>query len=115
LRNIFLFNKVLAKNSLWRVLMKDGIWNRVIKDKYLPQFSVATWLRFTSHRMTDASQIWKILLKSLHIITHWLSWKPGTGHSVLIGNDLILGLGNYSLLSKEILFSLNKINVRYLF
>jgi hypothetical protein len=84
--------------------MKDGIWHRVIKDKYLPHCSVATWLRSASHRTTVASQIWKNLLKSLHIITHWLSWKPGTGHSVLIGKDLILGLGNSSLYHKNYYF-----------
>jgi hypothetical protein len=47
LRNIFHFNRALAANSLWRVLMKDGIWHRVIKDKYLPYISVATWFRST--------------------------------------------------------------------
>jgi hypothetical protein len=81
LRNIFLFNKVLVEKSLWRVMMKDGIWHRVIKDKYLPHCSIATWLRSTSHRTTNASHIWKNLLKYLHIITHWLRWKLGTGHS----------------------------------
>jgi hypothetical protein len=60
LRNIFLFNRSLAANSLWRVLMKDGIWHRVIKDKYLPYCSVSTWLRSTTQRMTYASQTWKI-------------------------------------------------------
>jgi hypothetical protein len=78
LQNIFLFNKVLVKKSMWHVLMKDGIWNRVIKEKYLPHFSVDTWLGSTSHKMTSASQTWKNLLKTLHIITHWMSWKPGT-------------------------------------
>ena len=42
LRNIFLFNRALAANSLWRVLMKDGIWHKVIKDKYFPYSSVST-------------------------------------------------------------------------
>jgi hypothetical protein len=85
LRNIFLFNRALAANSLWRVLMKDGIWHRVIKDKYLPYCSVSTWFRTTTNRSISASQTWKNLLKSLHLITHWLSWSPGSGHSVIIG------------------------------
>jgi hypothetical protein len=42
LRNIFHFNRALVMNSLWRVLMKDGILHKVIKDKYLPYVSVVT-------------------------------------------------------------------------
>jgi hypothetical protein len=34
LRNLFDFNKALAANSLWRVLMCDGIWHKVVIDKY---------------------------------------------------------------------------------
>jgi hypothetical protein len=33
---------VLAANSLWRALMKEGLWNRVIKDKYMPFVSTAS-------------------------------------------------------------------------
>jgi hypothetical protein len=92
LRNLFIFNRALAANSLWRVLMKEGIWHQVIKDKYLPYTSVATWLRSTTVIQPLASQIWKNLLKSLPLITHWLSWNPGNGHSVLIGLDKIWAL-----------------------
>ena len=41
LRNIFLFNKELEVNTLWRMLTKIGIWHKVIKDKYFPYVSVA--------------------------------------------------------------------------
>jgi hypothetical protein len=44
-RNIHLFGRALAANTLWHCLMKDGIWHKVIKDKYLPFTSVVTWLR----------------------------------------------------------------------
>jgi hypothetical protein len=77
LKNPFLFNRALAANSLWRVLMEDGIWHCVIKDKYLPYTSVATWLRSTQVFQPVASHFWKSLMKSLPLITHWLSWKPG--------------------------------------
>jgi len=63
LRNIFLFNRGLAANSLWRGLMKEGIWHKVIKDKYLLYCSVSTWFRTTSNRAISASQTWKNLLK----------------------------------------------------
>jgi len=45
LRNIFDFNKALAANSLWCVLMRDGIWHKVIIDKYLPHTTVKNWFR----------------------------------------------------------------------
>jgi hypothetical protein len=101
IQNIHLFNKALAANTLWHVLMKDDIWHRVIKDKYLPYCSVTTWLRSTSFQLTSASHTWKNLLKSVHLITHWLSWSPRSGHSCLIGRDMILGLGNTSYLSQN--------------
>jgi hypothetical protein len=63
LRNLFLFNKALATNTLWRVLTKTGIWHTVIKDKYLPYVSVATWFRSVSSSQVSASQTWKIFLK----------------------------------------------------
>jgi hypothetical protein len=37
IRNIFDFSKSLAANTLWRILMGDGIWHRVVIDKYLLQ------------------------------------------------------------------------------
>jgi hypothetical protein len=49
LRNIFIFNRALTTNSLWRALMKDGIWHKVIKEKYLPYVSVYTWFRTTTN------------------------------------------------------------------
>jgi hypothetical protein len=48
IQNIHLFNKALAANSLWRVLTKDGVWSKVIKDKYIPHCSTITWFRSAS-------------------------------------------------------------------
>jgi hypothetical protein len=45
IRHIFKFNQALAANSLWRALTSNGIWSDIIKDKYLPYTSIATWLR----------------------------------------------------------------------
>jgi len=33
------------------------------------------------------------------VILHWLRWKTGEGLDILIGRDLILGLGDRSILS----------------
>jgi hypothetical protein len=56
IRNIYLFNNALAENSLWRVLVKEGVWNKVIKDKYIPHRSVVTWLRSAPTTASSASQ-----------------------------------------------------------
>jgi hypothetical protein len=95
--------------------MGDGIWHRVIKDKYLPYTYVATWLRSTQISQPLASHFWKNLMKSLPLITHWLSWQPGNGCSVLIGLEKILGMGNTSLLSSELLLALKNHHIRYLY
>jgi hypothetical protein len=115
LKNPFLFNRVLTTNSPWRVLMEDGIWHRLIIDKYLPYTSMDTWLRFAKVIQPVASHLWKILVKSLPLITHWLIWKPGGGDAILIGLDKILGFGSNSFLSQELLLVLRNHNIHYLY
>jgi hypothetical protein len=55
------------------------------------------------------------MVKSLDLITHWLSWCPGSGQSVLIGKDEILGLGLNSFLLHELITSLRQRNIHYLY
>jgi hypothetical protein len=71
--------------------------------------------RQTCSSSSNASQIWKLLLKSLHIIQHWLCWKPGSGHSIHVGRDALLGLGSSAYLSQELLVVLNQHNIFFLF
>jgi hypothetical protein len=114
-RNLFLFSRALAANSLWHALFKDGIWHNVVKDKYFPYHSVETWLRFASPSQPGASQVWKNLMKSLPIITRWISWQPGNGHSIYIGLDKILGLDRSSLLSNDLREALKACNINLLY
>jgi hypothetical protein len=115
LRNIFVFYRALATNTLWRALMKMGIWKRVIKDKYFPHGSVLSWLRSTTSVTSYGSQTWKNLLNTLPVILQWLAWNPGSGHSILVGKDAILGMGQDSILSQELVHSLNKKNIHLLY
>jgi hypothetical protein len=101
-RNLFHFNTTLTANTLWRVLTREGIWHNIIKDKYLHNTTVINWYRSTSFKQNAASRIWNSLIKSVHLITHWLSWIPGSGHLISIGRDRILGLGDRSLLSHDL-------------
>jgi hypothetical protein len=59
-----------------------------------------TWLRSTSSATTQGSQTWKNILNSLPLVLHWLAWSPGSGHSIILGKDVILGMGKDSILSK---------------
>jgi len=95
--------------------MKKGIWNRVIKYKYFPYESVHTWLRSASTIMTYGSHTWKKLINSLPLLLQWIAWNLGLEHSILIGNDVILGMGKDSYLSKELVDSLNQKNVHMLY
>jgi hypothetical protein len=65
--------------------------------------------------LATASQTWKNILKALPVIVHWLSWSPGSGQAILLGRDLILGLGRHSLLSPELLCVLKQRNITFLF
>jgi len=111
LRNLFDFNKDLAENSLWRVLMCDGIWNTVIIDKYLPHTTVKNWLRSPSFLHKSASGFWRGLLKLIHLITHCLTWSLGSGHLIALGRDMILGMGDKSFLSSPLLSDLKNRNI----
>jgi hypothetical protein len=72
LRNLYLFYHALSANTLWRILMAPGIWNKLIKDKYISHQSVHSWLRSTTTSPRGGSQMWKHLLKSLSILLHWI-------------------------------------------
>jgi hypothetical protein len=42
-----------------------------------------------------------------------VGWNPGTGHSIIIGKDVILGMGKDSILSNELVSTLNQKNVYF--
>jgi hypothetical protein len=73
------------------------------------------WLRSTTTVSAQGSQTWRNLLKSLHLVLHWLAWSPGSGHSIILGKDMILGMGKDSILSQELVALLNQRNVHYLY
>jgi hypothetical protein len=108
LRNLQIFYKALSTNTLWRILMAPGIWSKVIKDKYITHQSVHDWLRSTTDLSSRGSQTWKHLLKSLPILLHWIAWLPGSGSSIEIGRDAILGMGNRAMLTSRLLERLHR-------
>jgi hypothetical protein len=115
LRNLGSFGRAMTTNTLWRALMQDGLWHRVLKDKYFPFVLVARWLRTITIVDVKGSRTWKHLLKSLHILLHWLAWSLGTWDSILLGKDRILGLGYGSIMSEELITTLNRKGIFYLY
>jgi len=95
--------------------MKEGLRHKVLKDKYFTTSSVVSWLRCSPIRTLNVSSTWRSLVKSLDGVTHRLAWNPGTGHSIRIGEDEILGLGNNSLLSLELIITLQQRSIYYLY
>jgi hypothetical protein len=53
-------------------------------------------------------RIWDSLLRSIHVITHWLISYLGSRHLIYIGRDRILGLRYGSFLLKDNIIQLNK-------
>jgi hypothetical protein len=47
----------------------------------------------------------------MHLILHWLSWDPGSGQIISIGNDRILGLDAHLVLSLPLVTALNQKNI----
>jgi hypothetical protein len=109
--NLPLFNLALNASTLWRVLTQPSIWQKVIKEKYLHNATLINWIRQSSHQCTSASRIWTSLSRALPVINHWLSWYPGAGHLIVVGRDRILGMGDRSFLSDELITSLKEKNV----
>jgi hypothetical protein len=114
LHNIFSFGKALAASTLWRAISKPGIWHKVLKGKYFPHSTLSNWLRSTTFHYHSASRIWSSLMKSVHLITNWIGWKPGSGLEVSLGRDNILGLGPGSYLSTNLIEALKQKNISLL-
>jgi hypothetical protein len=94
---------------------QSSIWHKVIKDKYLPYCSVSTWFRSVNRSQGSTSPVWKNILKSLPLLDHWLCWKPGNGEAVQVGRDCIMGLGQQSFLSNELIEALKLQGVTFLY
>jgi len=50
-KNNFSFEKALAAKSFWCGLFEPGLWNEVIKEKYLNKLNVIDWIRLSRRRI----------------------------------------------------------------
>lgn len=100
LKNLSTFNVVLLASTFWRAVSHNSIWHQIIIDKFLDYSKpLLHWLRKPSFQLKRASPFWKGLVASSQVILHWLRWRPCEGKDIQIDRDLILGLGDRSLLS----------------
>jgi len=53
IKNLDLFNKALAEKWLWRGLSTEGIWKKVIREKYLYVVSIPLWFRLDTKSQAD--------------------------------------------------------------
>jgi hypothetical protein len=115
IQNPLLFSQALAATSLWRALTRPGIWHSVILDKYLNQYTVKNWLSAKTNSPNVASHFWRYLSKSKHLITSHLCWHLGSGHTIILGQDNIMGMDRSSSLSVQLLSTLHSKNIWFLF
>jgi len=106
---------VLSSNSLWRVLTSSGIWHYIIKDKYFSHFTVISWLQTDTATSRAYCFFWKNIIKSKYWILHGLCWQSASGHSITLGHNQILGLGDASFLTPQPITHLHKRNIWYLY
>jgi hypothetical protein len=115
LRNLTHFNiATLLANTLWHTLFRKGIWHNIVMDKYIKHSDVIKWFRSTNFQHSTTSRIWRNLLKSVHLLTHWHSWLSGSGEQIYIGRDYILGMRESSLLSQDLRDHLNRKEIKLL-
>jgi hypothetical protein len=92
---------------LWRGLTTDGIWQKILKYKYMPLSSVSNWFRLESKCTETLSHGWKNLQKEKYLLDHWLCWKVGNGTAIQEGMNHLMGLGARSILTLGLLSTLN--------
>jgi hypothetical protein len=114
LKDLTTFNVALLASSFWRAVSTVSIWHTIIMDKYLESKPLLHWLRKQTVQLTRASSFWKGLVNSSPVIQHWLCWMPGEGREILLGRDVILGLGDRSLLSSAMRIHLRSLNLNTL-
>jgi hypothetical protein len=114
LKNLSSFNVALLASTFWRAVTHDSIWHQIIFDKYLDSKPLINWLRKPSIQLKRASPFWKGLVASSQVILHWLRWRPGAGKDIHIGRDMILGLGDRSILSPSLRHHLQTFNISVL-
>ena len=67
------FSKALVAKCAWNIINGDGLWNRIIYQKYITPLSVIEWIRAPDKTNLHASIFWKAIAKSFDIVGGWIA------------------------------------------
>jgi hypothetical protein len=99
---------MVCSDERWDLAPSD---QRQISSLFLSGYLAQIDYSYSTFGLADLEKFDEIV----PLITHWISWNPGNGISVLIGMDKILGIGDSSLLSQDLLVALKNKNICYLY
>ena len=102
IKNLPLFNISLRMKNFWFALHQPGIWNLLLKEKYMKHMAVHDWLRKKCFSIHNASIIWNGFLSTIHWIGYGLSWQVGNGRQIKVGADPMVGMDCSYILSDEL-------------
>jgi hypothetical protein len=111
IQNLYWFAQSLSAKSCWRGLFGKGLWNLVLKKKYLKGIDLTSWLHKEEYKFPVASIIWKNFMGSLPIIKRWLAWSIGCGKQIMIGLDPFIGCNASFRLSDSLIQHLNNLHI----
>jgi len=111
IQNIFWFAQSLVAKSCWRGLFGKGLWNRVLKKKYLKGIDLTSWLCIEEYKLPVASIILKHFMNLLLVIKRWMAWSIGNGKQVIIGLDPFIGSNDSYRITGPLIKHLNKLHI----
>ena len=83
--NVHSFRTVLVGKSLWNLISKENIWNKMISHKYIEPNSILTWIRRDDKSWKNGSAHWNVIASSFLMIGTYLGWNVGNGEVVRVG------------------------------
>ena len=92
LKQLDWFSYSLSVKIQWRGLFGDELQSEVIKSKYIKSFSVVQWIQNPQKSTSNASIIWRGLLRTYPIMGEWLSQRIGRDTHVFLVLTPLLAL-----------------------
>ena len=94
--------------------MGNGIWSRIITQKYLKNRPLEDWIRARKFSIIGTSYFWNGFMRIMSWITCKLGWKVGDGRKICLGVDPMEGLDALFSLPKDLRDYLADYRISYL-
>eukprot|EP01018_Ginkgo_biloba_P034237 Gb_24170 [translate_table: standard] len=108
LKDIHSFSRALVAKCVWRLISVNGLWSKVMIQKYIEQDSMEDWIRRPTKTHNNASIIWKVVVLAFPLVGTWLVWTVGRGNRVRLEEDPWAGCGGFHRLSEGLLQGLQE-------